>query len=95
MEAERRSLEISRLVNVVSGKGWEEVARSVVGDSLTVSFRKDLVGASPVERRMFMDDLKTIVAVFGWSVVSELIEEESAEVSLEKTLVTEVPKEPG
>jgi len=95
MEAERRSLEISRMVNLIAPKGWEEAARGVEGDKLTVSFHKNLEGASLVERRMFMDDLKTIIQVFGWSVTSELIEEMRAEVSLEKTLVTEVPKEPG
>jgi len=81
--------------NLIEPKGWEEVARSVVGDKLSVSFRKDLVGASPVERRMCMGDLETIISVFGWSVESSLVGEEAATVTLEKTLVTEVPKEPG
>jgi len=90
MEIERRQFEMSRVVNIIEEKGWHETARSVDGETMTLSVRRELKGLGPAERRMFLDDLETIVGVFGWTVLSSTTDEEEAMVSLIKTLL---PKE--
>jgi len=86
MEIERRQFEMSRVVNIIEEKGWRETGRGVDGESLALFVRRDLKGMGPAERRMFMDDLESIVAVFGWTVLSSQTEETEAMVSLVKTL---------
>ena len=89
MDFERSSFEISRVLNLVESRGWEETARSVEGGSLSVSVVKNLDGLDLRERRMCLDDLATIVRVFGWEFESSGIGDEKASATMIKVLAVE------
>jgi len=93
MEIERRQFEMSRVVNIIEEKGWHETARSVDRETMFLSVRRDLKGMGPPERRLFLDDLETIVGVFGWSVESSKSDGEEATASLVKTLSPHEPEQ--
>lgn len=89
MEIERKNLEMSRVLNLIEDRGWEEKARSVEGESLSVSVVKKLDGLDLRERRMCLDDLAMIVRVFGWEFESSGMGEEGAFARLVKVLPVE------
>jgi len=95
MDIERRQFEMSRVVNIIEEKGWRETARSIDGETMHLFVRRDLKGMEPAERRIFEDDLETIVGVFGWSVESSKSDGEEAMVSLVKTLLPEGEESAG
>jgi len=92
MDIERRQFEMSRVVNIIEEKGWHETARSIDGETMSLSVRRDLKGMEPAERRIFLDDLEQIVKVFGWTVLSSMSDGEEAAVSLVKTLEPHEPE---
>jgi len=95
MEIERRNFEISRLLNMVKEKGWEETSQRLEREKMFVSVRKDITGTPGHTRRLALEDLESIVGVFGWEVESSSLEENAAQATLLKSLVVEVVPEGG